>query len=234
MAGARNRAGAPLTAKRPAPTRACPTRPGPTRTGLVGGSFNPAHGGHRTISLAAIEALALHDCWWLVSPGNPLKSDNAMAPLPARLASARRQARHSVIRATDLEVRLRTRYTIDTMRALVRRYPKRRFVWIMGADIVGEFHRWRDWRRLARAVVIAVVVRPGYIGLVGASPAAAWLRRFVRPLGQHDDWTRWTLPAVVLLPSRPTSASASALRRAEPDWHRTIAVNPARPRSRFP
>ncbi len=203
-------------------------------TGLLGGSFNPAHRGHRTISLAAIEALGLAECWWLVSPGNPLKPAVGMAPLAARLSSARHAARRAPIRATDVESRLRMLYSVDTVRALVRLYPNRRFVWIMGADIIGELHRWHDWRRLAASVTIAVVVRPGYMGLVGASPAATWLRRFVRPLRRREDWTRWTHPALVIIPSRPDPTSATALRGIDPDWHRYSPVKLARPRPRFP
>src|SRR3546814_2339825 len=103
-------------------------------TGLLGGSFNPAHGGHRAISLNAIDALDLDELWWLVSPGNPLKPAKGMAPLPARLASAQRMARRSPIRATGIEAEFGTRYTVDTLKKLVRRYPNRRFIWIMGAD----------------------------------------------------------------------------------------------------
>src|SRR5690606_23037027 len=131
------------------------------RTGLLGGSFNPAHGGHRAISLNAIDALGLDDLWWLVSPGNPLKDAKGMAPLPARLASAQRMARRSPIRATGLEAELGTRYTVDTLRKLVRRYPYRRFIWIMGADNLDQLPRWRDWRDIARLMLIAVVARPG-------------------------------------------------------------------------
>ncbi|MES2288726.1 MAG: nicotinate-nucleotide adenylyltransferase [Pseudomonadota bacterium] len=205
-----------------------------TLTGLLGGSFNPAHVGHRRVGLAAIDELGLDELWWLVSPGNPLKDAKTLAPLSVRLRAAQSVARRSRIRPTDIEVRLGTRYTIDTVRALIRRYPRRRFIWIMGADIIGEFHRWRDWRRLAALVPIAVVVRPGYKGLTDASPAAVWLRRFVRPLGQCEDWTRWIPPAIVLLHMAPDPSSATALRRASPEWHRRFPVNPARPRPRFP
>ena len=198
-----------------------------TPTGLLGGSFNPAHRGHRAISLAALDQLGLDQVWWLVSPGNPLKPAAGMAPLDARLGAARAMARRSRIRPTAIETQLHTRYTIDTVRALVRRFPKRQFIWIMGADIIGEFYRWRDWRRLAALVPIAVVVRPGYRGLVGASPASAWLRRFVRHLGEPNDWTRWRPPALVLLHVRPDPTSATALRRASPDWYRRFSNHPA-------
>ncbi|MFT4028057.1 MAG: nicotinate-nucleotide adenylyltransferase, partial [Novosphingobium sp.] len=148
------------------------------RIGLLGGSFNPAHGGHRRISLFAIAALGLDEVWWLVSPGNPLKPRAGMAPLAARVASARIQARRAPIRVTALERERGTRYTVDTLRDIRHRWPKCRFVWLMGADNLGQFHRWRDWRRLARAMPIAVIARPGYDAAAVASPAMAWLRRY--------------------------------------------------------
>jgi nicotinate-nucleotide adenylyltransferase len=193
-----------------------------TPTGLLGGSFNPAHRAHRRISLAAIRALRLADMWWLVSPGNPLKPVAGIAPLAARLASARAMARRAPIRATAIEARLGTRYTADTLAKLVRRYPKRRFIWVMGSDNLAQFHRWRDWRRIARTVPIAVVARPGYDAHVHATRAMGWLRRFVRPASQADDWTMWRPPALVLLRFRPDPESATRLRAAKPRWHSSI------------
>lgn len=188
------------------------------RTGLLGGSFNPAHGGHRAISLNAIDALGLDDLWWLVSPGNPLKDAKGMAPLPARLASAQRMARRSPIRATGLEAELGTRYTVDTLRKLVRRYPNRRFIWIMGADNLAQLPRWREWRDIARLMPIAVIARPGYNGRTHAAQAMGWLRRFVRPAGQKLHWTDWRPPALVFLRFSPDVRSATAIRQADPRW----------------
>ncbi|MDP1026781.1 nicotinate-nucleotide adenylyltransferase [Sphingomonas sp. KR1UV-12] len=198
-----------------------------TPTGLLGGSFNPAHRGHRRITLAAIDALALDEAWWLVSPGNPLKPAAGMAPLSARLASARKMARRAPIRATAIEARLGTRYTVDTIRALQRRYPKRRFVWIMGADNLAQFHRWRDWRGIARAIPIAVAARPGYDARALAAPAMAWLRRYRRPRAAAQRWTTWSLPALVLLRFRPDPTSATGLRAGDPDWHRRFLPGPS-------
>ena len=164
--------------------------------------------------------MGLDEVWWLVSPGNPLKPAGDMAPYPARLASAQAQARRSIIRVSAIEHLLNTRYTIDTLTKLIRRYPNRRFVWIMGADNIGQFHRWRDWRRIARLMPIAVVARPGYEAMTVASPATAWLRRFVRPAASKKHWTTWRPPALVLLHFRPDPSSATALRRADPDWYR--------------
>jgi len=190
------------------------------RIGLLGGSFNPAHRGHRRISLAAARALALNEVWWLVSPGNPLKPAAGMAPLAARLASARAMARRAPICATDIERRLGTRYTADTLRRLVRRHPRTRFVWLMGADNLAQFHRWRDWRGIARTLPIAVIARPGYEGAARRAPAAGWFRRFVHPSDHAVRWTMWSVPALVLLRLPPDPTSATAIRAADPDWHR--------------
>ncbi|MBL0768442.1 nicotinate-nucleotide adenylyltransferase [Sphingopyxis sp. DHUNG17] len=209
MAGARHGTGPPLTRARP--------------TGLLGGSFNPAHGGHRTISLNAIDALGLDELWWLVSPGNPLKSAKGMAPLPARLASAQHMARRAPIRATAIEAEFGTRYTVDTLRKLVRRYPNRRFIWIMGADNLVQLPRWRDWRDIARLMPIAVVARPGYNGRTHAAQAMGWLRRFVRPADQKLHWTNWRPPALVFLRFSPDVRSATAIRQANPRWFERYA-----------
>tara|TARA_R110000787_G_scaffold91128_5_gene192316 strand:+ start:28947 stop:29588 length:642 start_codon:yes stop_codon:yes gene_type:complete len=189
-------------------------------TGLLGGSFNPAHGAHRSISLFAMEQLALDEFWWLVSPGNPLKEGaKDMAPLHARLASARKMARRSAIRPTAIEQQLGTKYTYDTLLKLVRRYPKRQFIWIMGADNLAQFHRWRDWRKIARLLPIAVISRPGYDDDAFAAPAMAWLRRFVHPASQRGNWTNWSTPALTFLRYRPDPRSATAIRMARPHWH---------------
>ncbi len=190
-----------------------------TRTGLLGGSFNPAHRGHRRVTLFAAEALGLDESWWLVSPGNPLKPAKGMAPLPARIASARKASRRAPIRVTAIERRLETRYTIDTLRALIRLYPKRRFIWLMGADNLAQFHRWRDWRKIATVAPIAVIARPGYDDDARAARAMGWLRRFVRPAAEARQWTKWRLPALVFLRLPPDPTSATSLRAADPHWH---------------
>ncbi len=187
--------------------------------GLMGGSFNPAHGGHRSISLFAMDALALDEFWWMVSPGNPLKPKKDMAPLPARLASAITQARRSRIRATAIERELGTVYTVDTLRKIVARYPKVRFIWIMGADNLLQFHHWKRWRDIARMMPIAVIARPGYNANAIAGPAMAWFRRFVRRPDQRHHWTEWSTPALVFMRFRPDPRSATAIRRADPYWH---------------
>ena len=189
-----------------------------SRIGLLGGSFNPAHGGHRRISLFARRALGLDAVWWLVSPGNPLKPAQGMAPLPARLESARRQARGAPIVPTAIERELGTRYTVDTVQRLVRRYPRHRFIWLMGSDNLVQLHRWKDWRRLARAMPIAVIARPGYDAAARASTAGAWLGRFRRSAASLKHRAGWSAPALIYLRFDPDPRSATAIRRADPHW----------------
>ena len=201
----------------------------PKPTALLGGSFNPAHQGHRRISLFAAEALGLDEVWWLVSPGNPLKTAaKDMASLPDRVKSARRISARIRIRVTAVERDLHTRFTVDTLTALTRRYPKRRFIWLMGGDNLAQFHRWKDWRRIAQIMPIAVIARPGYERAARASVAMGALRKFVRPASQASHWTKWRPPALVLLRFRPDPSSATALRRANPDWHHQFSPTPVR------
>ena len=199
-------------------------------TGLLGGSFNPAHRGHLRISRFALEALGLDEIWWLVSPGNPLKPEQGMALLAARVKAAEQLARRAPIKVTAIEQRLGTRYTIDTVRALRRRYPRRRFIWLMGADNLAQFHRWKDWRAIAREIPIAVVARPGYDAAALASPAMAWLRRFrTSPAGLRNRG-EWSAPALIELRFDPDPRSATAIRCADPHWARRFAG--AQPRDR--
>ena len=190
------------------------------RIGLLGGSFNPAHIGHRRISLAAMEALGLDEVWWLVSPGNPLKEGaKDMASFLDRFASAKAMTRRSRIRVSDFERHAGTRYTVDTIRALKRHYPRNRFIWLMGSDTVAQFHQWKRWRKLAESLPIAVIRRPGYDRKAHAARAMGWLRRFVRPSGQARNWTDWSAPAIIFLRLPPDPTSATGLRAHDPNWH---------------
>ncbi|MEM8724066.1 MAG: nicotinate-nucleotide adenylyltransferase [Pseudomonadota bacterium] len=188
------------------------------RTGLLGGSFNPAHGGHRRITKFAMDALGLDESWWLVSPGNPLKPKQGMAPLTARLKSAQAQARRAPIIPTAIEQQLGTRFTVDTLRALKRRYPKREFIWLMGSDNLAQFHRWKHWRVIARTMPIAVIARPGYNADALASPAMAWLRRYRVSAASFRKRGQWSAPALVFMRFDPDSRSATAIRRDHADW----------------
>jgi nicotinate-nucleotide adenylyltransferase len=133
--------------------------PGQT-IGLLGGSFDPAHGGHVHITLEAMKRFGLSHVWWLVSPGNPLKT-NGPAPLGKRLKHARAIMRHPWVEVTDIEARLGTRYTAQTLAALKAIYPGVRFVWLMGADNLTQFHKWQDWQQIMQTVPVGVLARPG-------------------------------------------------------------------------
>src|SRR5579862_1956916 len=140
--------------------------PGPVadglRIGLLGGSFNPAHAGHLYVSETALKRLKLDSVWWLVSPGNSFKEHAGMATLAARLESARQITAHEPrVHVSALETALHTIYTIDTVKALRRRFPRIEFVWLMGSDNLRQFSHWRNWQALARLLPIAVVQRPG-------------------------------------------------------------------------
>jgi nicotinate-nucleotide adenylyltransferase len=182
--------------------------PGPVerglRIGLLGGSFNPAHDGHLYASLVALKKLRLDYVWWLVSPGNPLKNADDMADMLTRLGSAADIARHPRIRVTDIERRLGTRYTVDTITALKLRFPGVGFVWLMGSDNLVQFARWRRWRDIAAQVPIAVVRRPGS---VLASLSAAPVRRFGLAPALR------AAPAIVMLDGVRNPQSSTALRR---------------------
>jgi nicotinate-nucleotide adenylyltransferase len=148
-----------------------PHAPG-LKIGLLGGSFNPPHEAHLAVSLLAMRRLGLDRAWWLVTPGNPLKDTRVLAPLAERMAAARDVAAHPRIDVTDLEAAIGTRFTADTIAWLTRRFPAVRFVWIMGADNLAQFHLWQNWRGIAEAVPIAVVDRLGASYAAAASPAA--------------------------------------------------------------
>ena len=186
------------------------------RIGLLGGSFNPAHEGHRHVAELARRRLRLHQVWLLVSPGNPLKPVDGMATLAARLAAARRIADGRRIVATAIEAALGTRYTDDTLRALRRRFPRVRFVWVMGADNLEQLPRWRRWRAVVAAMPFAVVPRPTYNHRALAGLAARRLRRVRRAAHAAPALAGMAPPAWVFLPAPQHAASASAIRAARP------------------
>lgn len=162
--------------------------------------------------------------WWLVSPQNPLKDVAGMAPLPARIAAARLAARHPRIRVSAVEVALGTRYAVDTVAALQRRYPKTRFIWLIGADNLVQLHRWKDWRRLACRIPIAVLARPGYGHRLRTAPAMAWLRRGLHRATDVRHWREWELPAIVILDIQLSPLSATQVRARDPGWAAAVHV----------
>jgi len=182
------------------------------RIGLLGGSFNPLHEGHLHIARAALARLRLDQVWLLVSPGNPLKPAAGMAPLAERLAYAQTTVDGRRIIATDIESHLHTRYTLHTLRALRRRFPRARFVWLMGADNLQQFPRWKRWLSIAREMQIAVLPRPTYTARALSGQAARRLRRWRVKPSAAPALTRLATPAWVLLATSENPMSATQLR----------------------
>ena len=176
------------------------------KIGLFGGSFDPAHSGHLHTAHTAMTRLGLDQVWWLVTPQNPLKPKSA--PLAGRMASVKKLIRGRRMIATDIETRLGTQFSADTLDALRRRYPGVRFVWIMGADNIAGFHRWRRWREIFGALPIAIVARGG-AALTG--PAFAQFAATRRPPDRALPGT--PAPAWTFLMARLDPASSTALRR---------------------
>jgi nicotinate-nucleotide adenylyltransferase len=186
------------------------------RIGLLGGSFNPAHDGHRHVSLEALKRLGLDEVWWLVSPQNPLKSGDGMEPLSTRVARARQVARHPRIRVAAPELLLGTRYTLDTVQALKRVYRGAKFVWLMGADILPQLVDWGGWRNLFAAVPIAAFARPGWGLAALASAAPRTFARFRLGADQARRLATCGPPAWCFIPSRLDEHSATAIRAGRP------------------
>ena len=186
--------------------------------GLLGGSFDPPHQGHVRITEAALRRLGLDWVWWMVSPGNPLKREGP-APLPRRIAAARRMIRNPRIKVTDIEARLGTRYTAETLARLMPRHPGVRFVWLMGSDNLLQFHRWRDWRRIMATVPVAVLARPGARMPARFAPAARRFRAHQLNEGEARRLRGLDPPVWVVLnlPLDPTSSSEI---RARGGWVR--------------
>jgi nicotinate-nucleotide adenylyltransferase len=158
-------------------TRLPPHPPG-LRIGLYGGSFNPPHAGHLHVGLLALKRLRLDRIWWLVTPGNPLKELGGLPPLTERMAAAQALARHPRLAVTGFEANIGARYTLDSLEYLAGHAPGVRFVWIMGADNLAQFDRWRGWRRIAQLMPFAVIDRPGWTLRAAQSRAALALARF--------------------------------------------------------
>jgi nicotinate-nucleotide adenylyltransferase len=188
------------------------------RIGLLGGSFNPPHEAHRAISLFAIKRLKLDRVWWLVTPGNPLKDHNALHDLDERAEAARRMANDPRIDVSCLESVIGTRYTVDTVSYLRRRASGLRFVWIMGADNLAQFHRWQNWRRIASEVPIAVIDRPPQSFRALAAPAAQALSRYRLPENQAGWLANRQAPAWVFLTGMKLDLSSTGLRNPDGSW----------------
>ncbi len=184
--------------------------------GLLGGSFDPAHTGHVHITRAALARFGLDRVWWLVSPGNPLKS-RGPAPLADRIAVARSVMVHPRVTVTDIEARLGTRYTAQTLAALRARHPGVRFVWLMGADNLAQFHLWQNWPEIIETVPLGVLARPGQRISARMSRAARIYRRWRIPGRASRLLARAEAPAWCFVNLPMTDASSTAI-RAEGLW----------------
>ncbi len=186
------------------------------RIGLLGGSFNPAHGGHLHLSLIALKRLDLDAVWWLVSPQNPLKPAVGMAPFEDRLEQARQVAAgHRRILVSDFEGGLASTYTADTLKALRRRFPRHRFVWLMGADNLAQLRRWQRWTEIFETVAIAVLDRPAHsLKALSGLAARRYARRRVRPAAARR-LAEMTPPAWVFFHARLDPSSATRIRSGQ-------------------
>lgn len=208
---------APPTA-RPATVDAADLAVPPTvrglRVGLLGGSFNPPHLGHRRIAEAALARLRLDRIWVLVTPGNPLKDTGELAGLPARLAATRRLMDHPRITVTAFEATFGSVFTWRTVERLAQTRPGVDFVWLMGADNLAGFHRWQHWRRIAATMPIAVVDRPGAVSAPLSAPAAIALAADRRPEREAATLARRAPPAWLVLHPPRIALSSTDLRRS--------------------
>jgi nicotinate-nucleotide adenylyltransferase len=186
--------------------------------GLFGGSFNPAHDGHAHVAETAMRRLGLDRIIWLVSPQNPLKDARDSAPLVERMASARAAAAMAAgglsMMVSDVETRIGTQWTIDTLRALTARHPGVRFVWLMGSDNLASFHKWRGWTDIMRMMPMAVIARPGSQLDSRTAPAAARFASARVPAARARLLPALDAPAWTYLTAPLNPRSSTALRAA--------------------
>lgn len=181
------------------------------RIGLLGGSFDPPHPGHAHITRWALRSLQLDWVWWLVSPGNPLKTKGPAA-IERRLTACRALMRHPRVAVTDLERHLGSRYTADTLARLSARYPGVQFVWLMGADNLRSLHRWERWSWIMRHYPVGVLARPGEQLKAGLSPAARAFAAHRLPQGGASCLGYGLAPRWVLVTGPMSPASSTAIR----------------------
>jgi nicotinate-nucleotide adenylyltransferase len=182
------------------------------RIGILGGSFNPAHRGHLHISRQALKLLQLDEIWWMVSPQNPLKPTDDMADLRTRIESAENIAKDRCIRVTDIEFELGSTYTAETLTKLKQKFPKARFVWLMGADNLMQIPKWKDWQNIFRTVPIAVFTRPTYTNRALAGFAARRFARYRIDETQAHRLSARQAPAWAFLNIKPDAISATRVR----------------------
>jgi nicotinate-nucleotide adenylyltransferase len=188
------------------------------RIGIMGGSFNPPHAGHLAVSETALRRLDLDRLWWVVTPGNPLKSKDGLPPLARRIAACRALLSDPRIEVTGFEADLGSPYTAETLAFLKSRFPRTHLVWVMGADNLASFDRWQDWRRIAALMPIAVVDRPYWRLPALASPAAHALGRYRIPESAAASLPRRRAPAWTYLGTRLSDLSSSQIRGKVRAW----------------
>jgi nicotinate-nucleotide adenylyltransferase len=189
------------------------------KIGLLGGSFNPAHNGHLEISQVAIDVLGLDQVWWMVSPGNPLKDENDMAPFADRFSSAEEIAKDPNIMVTDIESEMDTKFTIDTLKRLKTKFPDTKFVWLMGADNLAQFDQWKDWKKIANTVPFAIFNRPSYSSANETSVAATELKDYLIKTSQAHTLYNLKPPAWVYYQKTDNPLSSTEIRRNNKRLH---------------
>ena len=182
------------------------------RIGIMGGSFNPPHDGHRIVAETAVKRLRLDQLWWLVTPGNPLKANDGLPSQTERMELCRQFARGPKMIITGFESELGTPYTAATLDFLRERYPSVHFVWVMGADNLASFHRWQRWREIAQTMPIAVVDRPGWRLKALGSEAAQSLAHARMREADAAKLAAANPPAWVFLTGRLSPLSSTQLR----------------------
>ena len=208
--------GTKRTASKRVPAPSLPPHGRGLRIGLLGGSFNPPHEAHRLISLIAMRRLALDAVWWLVTPGNPLKDTRILPDITTRMDWARHLKQHPRIHITDIEDKIGTRFSVDTLKWLKRRAPDTRFVWLMGSDNLASFHRWKDWKTIATLMPVAVINRPGSTLSAPRSRAATALGACRRPENLQKSLLSHKAPVWMMLHDKQSALSSTRLRTQQP------------------
>lgn len=187
------------------------------KIGLLGGSFNPAHEGHRHISLIAMQKLNLDAVWWMITPQNPLKSDHETQPLKERIKSAEAAAQYPHIYPTGIEAKLKTKYTSDTLPKLKSYFPKTHFVWIMGMDNLHNIHEWEKWQEIFYTMPIAVMSRPPHDDHLQSAPATQTFKKHQIPEHKAQDLLTSPLPSWCILTHPLNHQSSTNIRQQKND-----------------
>ena len=203
-----------------------PNAPAGLSIGLLGGSFDPPHAGHVHITREALKRFGLDQVWWLVSPGNPLKP-RSPAPMPQRLGAARQIMQHPRVVVSDIEARIGTTYTAETLAALTRLYPGVRFIWLMGADNLASFHRWEQWRQIMETVPIGILARPGDRSAARESKAAG-IYRHAQLKGRNSLLLSQGPAPLWCFVNVPMVNMSSSTIRAHGNWGAQVVVSAAK------